>query len=90
MAASVEKLVPMMMFCEAPFDGTLDGTLAPSSSPARGSASSTTSGGDRVATRRELMMEVVKQWPETSLRQEQAQQREKLDGLAILETIALQ
>jgi hypothetical protein len=90
MAASVERrLVPMMAFCEAPFDGTLDGTMAASSSPPP-----TARGGDAVATRRAMREAVAKELPLTSQRREQAPQQQQrdgaVDGLAIFETIALQ
>ncbi|RCV15792.1 hypothetical protein SETIT_3G086400v2 [Setaria italica] len=97
MAASVEKrLVPMMAFCEAPFDGTLDGTTAASSSPAsRGGATSASSSGDAAATRRTMLAAVAKEFPLMSQRREQAQQQQQqrggaVDGMMILETIVLQ
>ena len=78
--------MPMLAFCEAPFDGTLDGTSAPSS-PA---ASTTSGGGDAAARRRALQMEVTKQLPPTSQRREHAQSGGTVDGLTIFETVALQ
>ena len=85
MAASAGRLVPMLAFCEAPFDGTLDGTSAPSS-PA---ASTTSGGGDAAARRRALLMD-TKQLPPTSQRREHAQRGGAVDGLTIFEAVALQ
>jgi len=79
MAASAGRLVPMLAFCEAPFDGTLDGTSAPSSP----------TGGSAAARRCALLMD-TKQLPPTSQRREHAQRGGAVDGLTIFETVALQ
>ncbi|RCV20006.1 hypothetical protein SETIT_4G021000v2 [Setaria italica] len=94
MAATVEKrLVPMMAFCETPFDGTLDGTTAASSSPtSRGGATSASSSGDAAATRRAMLAAVAKEFPLTSQRREQAQQQRggAVHGMTVLETIVME
>ncbi|PUZ62369.1 hypothetical protein GQ55_4G351800 [Panicum hallii var. hallii] len=90
MAASAGRLVPMMAFCEAPFDGTLDGTSAPSSPAGGSAAASTASGSDAATRRRALLVEVAKQLPPTPQRREHAQRGGAVDGLTIFEAIALQ
>ncbi|CAL5050636.1 unnamed protein product [Urochloa decumbens] len=98
MAASAERLVPMLAFCEAPFDGILDGTSVPSPFPARGSAAaSKPSSGYTAASRDEMLMEIAKEFAKpSSQRRVQAQQQEEeekaaaVDDLAIFEAVVLQ
>ncbi|CAL5045506.1 unnamed protein product [Urochloa decumbens] len=99
MAASAERLVPMLTFCEAPFDGILDGTSVPSPFPARGSAAaSIPSSGYAAASRDEMLMEIAKEFAKPSSQrrgqaQQQQQQEEKaaaVDDLAIFEAVVLQ
>ncbi|CAL5044867.1 unnamed protein product [Urochloa decumbens] len=97
MAASAERLVSLLAFCEAPFDGTLDGaTSAPSSSLVRGGATaSKPSSGYAAASRDEMLMEIAKVLAKpTSQRRGQAQQQQQeraaaVDGLEIFETVVL-
>ncbi|CAL5045503.1 unnamed protein product [Urochloa decumbens] len=76
MAASAERLVPMLAFCEAPFDRT----SAPSpSSPARD------------AQLMEIAKEFAKPSSQRREQAQQQQEKaEAVDSLAIFETVVLQ
>jgi len=94
----VERLVTTLAFCEAPFDGTFDGTTsAPSSGAAGGSSASAANvpeagggGEDAAALRRAWLADAKKEWPLWEHRLLREKAGSVVDGLAIFETVALQ
>ena len=94
----VERLVTTLAFCEAPFDGTFDGTTsAPSSGAAGGSSASAANvpeagggGEDAAALRRAWLADAKKEWPLREHRLLREKAGNVVDGLAIFETVALQ
>ena len=94
----VERLVTTLAFCEAPFDGTFDGTTsAPSSGAAGGDSASVTNvpgeaggGEDAAALRRAWLADAKKEWPLREHRLLREKAGSVVDGLAIFETVALQ
>lgn len=96
----VGRLVSTMAFCEAPLDGTFDGTTsAPSSGAAGGDCASDTNvpggeagggGEDAAALRRAWLAEAKKEWPLREHRLLREKAGTVVDGLAIFETVALE
>nr|CAB3469354.1 unnamed protein product [Digitaria exilis] len=96
-AAAAEGLARTMAFCEAPFDGTLDGTSAARKGGARPRASPP-GGGSPEERRHAQLLEVARHFPLKATPPREWSRRmlemkaEAVDGLGltIFETVALQ